>query len=465
MTRLRTILLVTAYCAFAVAVFVARPPATSGPLARDFEAYWSAGVAFDHRTDPYAASIWNQERDVPGVDAHRENLLPFVSPPATLPLWSVVARVPYAVAAPWWLLLLCCALGGLLLACLRGARVKINVTNGLAAIALAISFGPITSDLALGQFALLAAFGACLFAVSRRTLPAIAGAVLAFAQPNIMPSLISQLSRKRAVIAIVIAAALTYAIGAMAGGWNWIGAYATLLLAHGAAERFSAIQLTPAAIAYGLGAPVAVAFVIAGIIAAAAIVGAIRIAARTRDAFARFAAFGALTPFVSGFWHEHDLVMAFPAVIWCALRAAPHMRAIAIAGTLLVAIDWLGLAQRPAGIVQSALLGVAAWCAFNALRNPAFSPATAYPTAALVAVFAAAAALAITHPAPVWPNAMHALAVPAHASAAQAWAVQQEATGLNRPVATWAVLRALSLLGCALLAWTICSRSTYYRTA
>ena len=460
----RPALIVAAYVAFGIAIFVARPQATPGPLARDFEAYWSAGATFDKHADPYTVSIWNDERTVPGVDARSEGPLPFVGPPATLFWWGLEARVRYAAAAPWWLLLLCCALGGLLLVSLRGARASVNAGNGLAAVALAISFNPITSDLALGQFAIVAAFGAGLLVVAKRTLPATIGSVLAFAQPNVLPALLSQLSRKRSIIAMAIAVALTYLLGAMVAGWNWIGTYATLLAAHGDAERYSAIQMTPAAIAFGFGAPPRIALLIAILVAAAAVVCAIAIAKRT-TAFPRFAAFAALAPFVSGFWHEHDLVMAFPAVIWCALRPAPRLRAIALLGTLLVAINWLGLAQHPGGIVQSALLAVAAWCAFNALCGHAFNRAIGYATAAGVAFFAVAALLAIAHPAPVWPVAMHAIALPPNASIAQLWAAQQEATGLNRPVATWALLRALPLTGCALLAYAICSRSAYYRTA
>ncbi len=337
--------------------------------------------------------------------------------------------------------------------------------NALAGVALAISFGPITSDIALGQFALVAAFGACLLVVWRRTVPAAIGAVLALGQPNLVPALLSQLTRKRALVAIGVAVVVTYVVGAIAAGWTWIGSYAALLSAHAAAERLSAIQITPAAIAYGLGAPPSIALFVAIVVAVAAIVFAIRIAARTADPFARFAAFGALTPFVSGFWHEHDFVMAFPAVAWCALRTTRSTGGIALIGALLVAVDWLGLAQRPSGILQSALLAVAAWCAFIALRPGAVTPALGSATCVVLAIFAGAAMLASAHPAPVWPTAMHAPSLPANASGAQLWAAQQKATGLDRPVAAWAILRALCLAGCALLAAAIYSRSTYYRTA
>ena len=461
----RPALIATAYIAFGVAVFAARPPATPGPMARDFEAYWSAGATFDRHADAYTSSIWNDERTVPGVNAGREGPLPFVAPPAMLPFWGVIAHVPYAVAAPWWLLFLCSALGGLLLACLRGARVHLTAANGFAAIALAITFGPITSDLALGQFAVVAAFGASLLVVAARMLPATLGAVLALAQPNVVPALLSQVSRKRQLIAMAVALGVIYLIGAFAAGWNWVGVYVALLAAHGAAERFTAIQITPGAIAYGLGATPAAALFIAIAVALAAVALAVAIAKRTPDAFARFAAFAALTPFVSGFWHEHDLVMAFPAAMWCALRCAPSRRAIALIGTLLVAIDWFGFAQRPGAIAQTALLAIAAWCAFNALRSSTLDLPVGYASAAVAALFVAAAVLAVADPAPVWPNAMHAIGLPPNAPIAQEWSAQQEATGLDRPVATWALLRALSLAGCALLAYATGSRSAYYRTA
>jgi hypothetical protein len=470
------LLVAGAYLAIAVAIVAARPPEPSGPIARDFEADWSAGAAFDRHADPYAAGIWRDEQRVPGVDPQREGVLPFISPPPALLLWSLFARLPYAVAAPLWLTLLACALAVLIVASIRGTGEPLDLRNGIAALALAVAFGPISSDLALGQIALLAAAGACALVVGAPRSYALTtvGGVLACAQPNVLPALVSQLTRKRAVIAIGIAIIVTYVLGVMASGWNWIARYAAALSAHGSAERFSAIQMTPAALAYGLGASRCIASFAAILVAVAAIIFAGIAAMRMRDAFTRFAAFAALTPFVAPFWHEHDFVMAFPAAIWCALRIAGPLRAIAMAGSVLLGVDWLGLAQRPGGILQSALLAIAAWCAFTALgylgngstldggrRRLAYS----YATLALVALFAGASVIAIAHPAPVWPAAMHAIVLPANATAAQLWGLQQHATGLDRPVASWAALRALSLAGCALLAGAIYSHSTYCRTA
>ncbi|MGB6952724.1 MAG: hypothetical protein WBE15_12330, partial [Candidatus Cybelea sp.] len=98
--------LALAYAAIAIALVAARPAATAGPLARDFEAYWSAGVTANTRDDPYSRRIWKAESSVPGVDRRRDELLPFIGPPATLLVWRPLARLPYATAAAMWLTLL-----------------------------------------------------------------------------------------------------------------------------------------------------------------------------------------------------------------------------------------------------------------------------------------------------------------------------------------------------------------------
>ncbi|HLX26764.1 MAG TPA: hypothetical protein VKR05_07200, partial [Candidatus Cybelea sp.] len=69
--------------AVAIAVFAVRPVRTPGPLARDFEAYWSAGKTANAHMDPYGKAIWEAERGIAGVNARRDELLPFISPPHT----------------------------------------------------------------------------------------------------------------------------------------------------------------------------------------------------------------------------------------------------------------------------------------------------------------------------------------------------------------------------------------------
>ncbi len=458
-------LLAAACLAIAVALMAARPAATPGPVLRDFEAYWSAGATWSARADPYERAIWNAEREVPGVDARRDELLPFIGPPATLLLWSLLARLPYDVAAVVWWSVLALSLLALVPLLIRAGGASITPFSFLAILALAVSFGPVTSDLALGQIALPALLGAVALAIlaDRSLVIATAGACIAFTQPNLALALASQLGRNRATLAIVAGAAATYVLGTLAAGPRWPLAYARAAFAHGGAERFVAIQLTPASIAYGFGAPARGVEFVAALAALAAIAAALAIAVLVRDRFARLAAFAALLPFASGFFHEHDLTVAYPAAAWCALRARGTTRAVALSGTLLVAIDWLGLAQRPTGIVQSLLLAIAALCAFAALGEQSDSRISVRAAMAPAVLFALAAWLAVRDPVPVWPDSLGPFRAP-HATVAAVWMAEQRAAGLLRADPLWALLRSFSLLGCALLAYAIARHSACHRT-
>jgi Glycosyltransferase family 87 len=459
-------LLAAACLAIAVALLLARPAATPGPILRDFEAYWGAGATWNARADPYERAIWNAEREVPGVDARRDELLPFIGPPATLLLWSLLARFSYGVAALVWWSVLALSLLALVPLLIRAGGASIRPFSFLATLALAVAFGPVTSDLALGQIALPALLGAVALTLlaDRSLAAATAGACLALAQPNLALALASQVGRNRATLAIVAGAIATYVLGTLAAGPEWPLAYARAAFAHRSAERFVAIQLTPASIASGFGAPARGADFVAAVAALAAIAAALAIAVRVRDRFARLAAFAALLPFASGFFHEHDLTVAYPAAVWCALRARGRTRAIALAGTLLVAIDWLGLAQRPTGIIQSLLLAIAAFCAFAALGERSDSRISLPAAMALAVLFAVSAWLAAHNPAPVWPDSLGSFRAVPNATVAAVWMAEQRAAGLLRADPLWALLRSLSLLGCALLAYAIARHSACHRT-
>jgi len=460
-------LLGAACAAIAIAVLATRPVRTPGPPARDFEAYWSAGVTRNAGADPYGRAIWNAERRVPDVDAARDELLPFVGPPASLLAWGVAARWSYDAATRAWWALLAISLLGLVAAVAAGAGARLELTAFVGGVVLAIAFAPISSDLALGQIALPAFAGACaLVVLADRSLPAAAAcACVAFTQPNAALGLLSQLGRNRATLALFAGLLATYALGVLAAGWAWPRAYARLLAAHGAAERFDAIQFSPASIAYGFVANPIEARAVGVAFAAIAVGAAVAIALRFRERFARFAAFSALAPFVAGFVHEHDLVVTFAAALWCALRTRGIARTVALAGTLLVCVDWLGLAQRPSGIAQSLLLATAAFAAFVALGQPVELLRAVPVGIAMAAVFAVAAFLAVGHPIPIWPDALASFHAGANASPAAVWFAEQRASGLLAAVPAWSLLRSLSLLGCALLAAAIYRHSACCRTA
>ena len=417
--------------------------------------------------DPYGKTIWEAERGVAGVDARRDELLPFISPPHTLIAWRAAARTRYETAAYVWWALLGVSLLTLVAAILRGTGAPITALSILTGAVLAIAYAPISSDLALGQIALPAFLGAVLvMLLAPRQLPlAVLAAVLCFAQPNAALGLAGQIGRNRVTLAIVLGAALTYVLGALTAGWNWPWAYARAVAEHGVAERFAAIQFDPAAIAFDFGATPTVATVVALALAVLAVIAAIALCRRVPDPFARFAGLSALVPFVAGFFHEHDFVVAFAAALWSAIRTTGTSRAIALAGTLLVGFDWLGLAQRPTGIAQSALMEFAVFAAFLALGEKADLRQAVPIGVATGALIAAAAILGSHHPAPVWPDLLAGFRAPATAGVATIWHEEQRANGLLAVVPEWGALRSLSLLGCVLLAYAIYRHPSYCRTA
>lgn len=443
----------------ALAVTAFRPASTPGPFLRDFEAYWSAGAAWNAHADPYGRAVWDAERGLPGVNPARDELLPFVGPPATVLAWSAFARLPYGVAARVWLAVLVFATVALTAFAVRAA--KASARSALpAALLLAFAFGPLTSDLALGQIALLA-FAAAAFVAFSAPADAFgfaaraAGTFVALFQPNVGAGLVSQLGRVRVAAAIFAGAAGAYAAGAAIAGWGWPLEYARILTAHANVERFSAIQLTPAAIAHGAGASPASAAAAGLLCAAGAIVAAAVLWRRVRDPFARFASFSCLAPLVATFFHEHDLVVAYAAAAWCGVRTRGAVRALALFATLLAGVDWLGLAQRPNGVAQSALLAGALAFAFAGLGNRSPSHRSLAAVTACAALFFFGAWLGVGHPAPVWPDALGAFHAPPNAAASAVWLAEQRLSGLLAVNPVWAFLRALSLAGSALLALAI----------
>lgn len=78
------------------------PSAPIGAPLTDFSAYYAAGQYWSHGGDPYGAGIWNTERTIPGFHPAEVDLLPFVGPPLSLPLWAALSALPYPGAATVW---------------------------------------------------------------------------------------------------------------------------------------------------------------------------------------------------------------------------------------------------------------------------------------------------------------------------------------------------------------------------
>ncbi|HKU66682.1 MAG TPA: glycosyltransferase 87 family protein [Candidatus Baltobacteraceae bacterium] len=445
---IRAWLLAAAALAVLVALLFARPHPTPGPPMRDFEAYYAAGALWNHGGDAYSQAIWNVQRSLGGANVHRYEALPFAGPPALLPVFGALAHLPFDAANKVWRGILIAALAALALVTLRLAQQRITLLSCAGVAVAALGFGPLTSALALGQIALpafLFASAAMLYG------PA---ALLAWMQPNVGLTLLSQLFTRRwwafAASAALFAAACAFAVG-IEGLQN----YLALLHRHAAAEQLSAIQLTPAAVAYGFGAPAPIASSIGTAVALAAACCWLAAMRRARDAVAGFCLTCALLPLAMPFFHEHDLLVLFVPAIVYSIRADARVGPVAVAGALLAATDWLGLAQRPDGTLQTLLLVGALGAALVALHESPRLAMLKIPVCVL-ALIGIAAIFAHAHPAPVWPDAMRALPHGIERlDIASAWNAQQRATGLFARDPVWAALRLLSLLGCALTAGAV----------
>ncbi|GAC1574822.1 MAG: hypothetical protein NVS3B7_06930 [Candidatus Elarobacter sp.] len=447
--------------ALALAFSLFRPLPTQGPFARDFEAYYAAGATWNAGGDPWSRAVWPVERTIHGVDASRDELLPYVGPAAALPLLGALARLPHPLAVRLWTGRLAGAYGALMLATFALARTR-RGTALFGATAFSFASGPLTSDVALGQIALLSAAGiACaLVAYERRAAASTyaAGAVatlIAGLQPNLALALIARMRDRRALLSATLGALAFAALTLVAGGGvhGFLG-YLHRLGEHGRAEGFATIQHTPAAIAYAFGATAAVATAAGTAVALAAVAAVVIVTQRAR-LDARDGALLALAalPLAVPFFHEHDFVLELIPLLVLALRARGPARAWSGVAASLVLVDWFGLAQRASAHGQILAEGVAVAFAFVTLGpGPRACRTDIAPLAALIVLACAALPLANVAPAPTWPDALpiryHART---DADASAVWAGEQRAAGLDARQPAWGALRALPLTGCIVL--------------
>ncbi len=427
--------------------------------------------------------MWSVERTIRGVDASRDELLPYVGPAAALPLYGALARLQHPAAVGIWTAALVTAFFALVLAALALARAPSRgVVAALGALVLAGASGPVTSDVALGQAALLAAAAiACALLAYERAVrrangtsaratgsrllnvPALFGGasatLVAAIQPNLALALVARMRDRAALFAAALGAAAFAVLTLAAGrGPHGFAAYVHRLGEHGRAERFITIQHTPAAIAWSFGAPAALAQAVGAACALAAIgltIAAI-VRARLGARDGTLLALAAL-PFAVPFFHEHDFVVELLPLLVLAATASGPARALAGVAAVLIGADWLDLAQRPAADAEIAALAFAVVCGFVLLgRGARATRADLAPFAALAVLACAAIPLARAHPAPTWPDALPAgYRAPANADASAVWAGEQHAAGLDARDPAWAALRALPLTGCILLGFAI----------
>lgn len=455
----------------AVVLFIAwrlsPPPGRAGPPMRDFEAYYAAGAAFDRGEDPYSRAVWTTERTIPGIDPTHEELLPYVGPAAALPAYGLLALLPYDAAHRVWGgflgLMLWCALFGMLL--LFRARVAWDTLGG--SLLLCYGFGPLTSDVALGQVALVSFAGIVIAAVAlraRSTLGAATGALLAALQPNLALILIARLRERRSLVAFALGLAAFAALTLATFGSAGFVRYLALLREHGAGERFIAIQITPIAIAWELGASRATAVLAGGALSIVALILAVATARRARTDEGRVAIGCCALPFIVPFFHEHDFIVALFPIVLLAVRARGAALGLAALGTVLLAIDWLGFGQRPTGVAQSLAMSGAAALGFAWLahaRHPArFAGFAVCALAIPIALFA------WVQPVPIWPDMLPAhFNPPPSVDASTVWHEEQAASGLEQQAPYWALLKSCTLGGCALLWLALVQMSTFMKSS
>ena len=210
----RRLCLLAALVAFGLAVTVFRPARTPGPLARDFEAYYAAGAAWNAGGDPWSRDVWPIEREIDGVVATRDELLPFVGPAPALLLWSPLARLPFLAATVVWLAFLALAFVALIVASFALTSPRPTRIEVAAAALFALLSGPMLSDISLGQAALLSAAAVAIALATFRRQLALAGVAtfVAAIQPNLALPLAAALTQRRAFVAIAGAAAAFFAL-------------------------------------------------------------------------------------------------------------------------------------------------------------------------------------------------------------------------------------------------------------
>jgi hypothetical protein len=434
------------------ALLFMRPLGDGGVPFRDFEAYYAAGAAWNAHQDPYSADIIAIQDRIPGVNPTRNELLPFVGMPATLPLWGFLARFDYTTASRLWCVVLALAFFAIIVAVVTLAGVSLRDTRAAAAFFFTLAFVPITSGMSLGQAALpgCAAMLLGVLLLSRGTIASSVGFLGGALQPNVaLPALVTA-GRGRGTPALLLAAIFCYAIGAFAQGPLWLSRYLHILSEQGAAERFAAIQYTPTAVLYALRVPPTLAIALASLVAAAAFGLAVYGVVTAEGVQARLAVACCAVPFATGFVHEQDFVVMLLPALFAARRAIGGWALAAIIACVLVSVNWLDFAQQPRGAWQDYMLACGAAMCIVAFSNAALDRAFAAATLAACIVFGGAWT-GLHHRLPIWPNDMAAIHPLPGADAAAIWHEEQEQTGLLAPHAASALLRSLSLTGCALL--------------
>jgi hypothetical protein len=322
--------------------------AVSGPtnLMGDFRAFYCAGAVIGARANPYLEEPLHRCEQLARPPAQPAYLpavtLPAPLPPDALLAFVPLARLPFPAAA---------AVYGLLsIAAMCAAVVLFSRATGVSSTLLNVAFAGITATQTyfLGQplpFVFLALAGAAVLLRDGRWVAASACAAIATAEPQIaLPVLVAMfLAAPRTRLPLIGFAALLALAGVAAVGLPASIAYVRdVIPAHALANAFEwQYSLTSLLTSFGVGAVAAVrageAMYAGTTIAGVAV--AWRIWRSTGDRTALVLVPPAFAVFGGVHVHQHDLVIAFPAILAASARH-PRLRNLAATGVTLAMIPW-----------------------------------------------------------------------------------------------------------------------------
>jgi len=438
----------------AVAYFCWLPLGPTGPLLTDFSAYYAAGRYWLLGGDPYGLGIWSIEQTLPGFHASRFEMLPFVGPPLSLPLWAAFGAFPYLIAAVAWGIIVIAAAAALLIIPARLVHRRIRRTDAISLIVIAVSTGPLVTGVCVGQAAVpaAAAVGAAILCATRRQwLPmALATIVAGLLKPNDALALVA-MAREAAALVALGASIIVSGVATLpfANGVHGIVAYANVLLAQGESERTYAYQFSVTAIAFGFGMAQSVARTFGTVVSIVAIGATIVVLRVTRASLADGALIAcAALPFVLPFEHEPDMVIVLVPAFVVAFRATGWAWALGSAGTVLLCIDPFALTQGAPGLLFSVAMAAIAALQLAALAPTAVGRLRLLPLAVAPLILAIGLFAPSQH-LPLWPATLpdHRV-LAAGATASSVWHDELVAMGLEDPNAWVSVLRLLTLCGC-----------------
>jgi len=453
--RVTRILSYALVCISALAYLAWLPSSSMGLPISDFSAYWSAGQVWSHGGDPYGVGIWNVEQTLPGFDASRPQLLPFVGPPLSLPLWGEFGKLPYVVAALTWGVVLLGCIAALIVLPARLAERRIRRSDVAPLLFLAVSSGPLITGVSSGQAALPAVAAvvvAVFFASRRRWIPmAIATIVAGLLKPNDALVLVATLREAMAFFAVASSAIVSgLANLAITHGIHGLIAYFQVVINQDAAERTFAFQFAPAAIAYGFGMSREAAGELGTGLAALAIAAIVAAIRSSRAGLVDGVALAcALFPFVPPYEHEPDTVLALLPALLVVFRARGRTWALGATGMVLLFMNPFALTQGWPGTIFAAAMAAIAALQLATLAPPACAPVRFVPLA-VVPLVLFLGLLAPPSPLPIWPPALPARAVVmAGASPSAIWNAELTALQLDTQRPWVSLLRLLTLSGCA----------------